>query len=448
MGNTLDTPAASIEFTIILFLIFANGLFVLAETAIIESHKTKLEKQADLGDQQAILALGLVEEPAKILATTQIGITLTGLLIGAIAGAKISPFFAQYFVLIPFLSDYANLVALSCTVLLTMYLVLIIGELFPKQIALSNPETILIKFAGLLCTLEQTARPFVTFLEQSTNTLLFFIGINPNKGNAVTEDEVRTLIEQGTEDGTFEKTEQDMVDRIFRLSDQKAYALMTPRTQMLWLDLEDSLDHNLKLIKDNPDTVFPVGRDNLDDFVGILYAKDLLNKVLSKQEINLEKCVKTPMFIPKSMHSFKVLENFKESGIHEAIVLDEFGGVIGFLTMQDILAEVVGDISPSEEEPIQIIKRNDNSWLIDGLLPIDEFKDHFDIEELPEEERDHYQTMGGFVTSFLGYIPNEGEKFTWHSFSFEIVDMDRVRIDKILLTKLNITKEDDESIAS
>lgn len=444
----MDTPAASIEFIFILFLIVANGFFVLTETAISEAHKVKLEKQADAGKQKALLALSLVEEPSKILAAIQIGITLSVLLIGTITGARLTPLLAKYFDFLPFEAGYSNFVVLFCSGIMVMYLVIVIGELVPKKIALEDPEAILIRYAKLLSILEKTTKPFVFFLEQSTNVLLLFLGINPAKENTVTEDEVRTLIEQGTEEGTFDKTEQDMVDKVFRLGDQNAYALMTPRTQMLWIDLEDTLEHNLTLIRENPDTVFPVGRDSLDNLVGILYAKDLLNVLLSNREINLEDCIRTPMFIPKSMHSFSILENFKESGIHEAVVLDEFGGVIGFLTMQDIISEVVGDISPKEEEPKQIIKRDDTSWLIDGLLPIDEFKKQFEIEQLPDEEKDHYQTMGGFITSFLGYIPVKGEKFVWNDFSFEIVDMDRVRIDKFLVAKLNIKKVDDESIAS
>lgn len=444
MGHTLDTPAASTEFTMILFLIIASGFFSLTEMAVIEARKAKLEKQADLGDEKAKLALTLVEEPTRVLATMQIGITLMGILIGTLTGAKVAPILAVYMKQVPYLANYADTAALLCSVVIITYIALVLGELVPKKIAQNSPEPIVIKFSSLLNRLEILARPFVGFLARSTNFTLMFIGINPHKENTVTEDEVRTLIEQGTEEGTFEKTEQDMVDKIFRLGDQKAYALMTPRTQMLWLDLEDPLEYNLKVIKENPDTIFPVGRDNLDDLVGILYVKDLLNLALEGKPIDLENCIRTPIFIPKSMQSFKVLENFKQSGSHEAIVLDEFGGVIGFITMKDLISEVVGDISLSQEpEPIQITKRDDHSWLVDGLLPVDDFKEHFDLDTLPEEQRDHYQTMGGFITSYLGYIPIVAEKFKWNNFTFEIVDMDRVRIDKILVTKETESKEQD-----
>lgn len=445
MGLTLDTPSASLEIAIILLLIIANGFFVLTEMSVTESRKNKLEKMADNGDTGAKFALDIIEEPTRILSAMQIGITLVGILIGTLAGEKLAPVLGFYLKKVPYISNYADITALLIIVVSITYFTLVVGELIPKKIAMNEPEPILSKLAISLNFLEKLTQPFVSFLSLSTNFTLMFIGINPNKENIVTEDEVRTLIEQGTEEGTFEKTEQDMVDKIFRLSDQKAYALMTPRTQMIWLDLEESLEKNLAIINENPDTIFPVAKNSLDEFVGILYTKDLLKLALAGEPISLEKCIHTPMFIPKSMPSFKVLENFQESGNHQAIVLDEFGGVVGFITMKDIVSEVLGDISLSEDpEPVQIIKRDDNSWLVDGLLPIDEFKDHFDLDELPDEDRDHYQTMGGFITSYLDYIPVAAENFIWNGFKFEIVDMDRVRVDKILVTKL----PSEENIAS
>lgn len=445
----MDNPAESIEFTIIFLLILVNAFFVLNEAAITESHKTKLERIADSGNRKARLALQIIEEPNQLLATMQIGITLTSLVIGALAGAKLTPVLTIVLASIAGINGYADILALLCSIMIIMYLVLVLGELIPKQIAANIPEAIVIKFATILTHLESMARPLVNFLKGSTAFILLFIGVNPSKETTVTEEEVRTLIEQGTEDGTFEKSEQAMVDRIFRLSDQNACALMTPRTQLLWLDLEDSQEHNLAIIQENSDTIFPVGRDSLDNFIGILYTKDLLTAILKKQPIRLQQHVRKPMFIPKSMQSFKILENFKASGIHEAVVLDEFGGVVGLITMTDIIAEVVGDISSNTaSEPEQIIKRDENSWLVDGLLPINEFKECFSIDNLPDEDRDQYQTMGGFITSYLGYIPTVAEKFTWNTFTFEIVDMDRVRIDKVLVSKKSTTATTDESMAS
>lgn len=452
MGHTLDTPSASLEIVIIILFIITNAFLALIEQSIHESKKNILEKLEDSGQAGAKSALEIIEDPAKILATLQIGITLIGILVGAFAGARLTPIYGSYLQEIPYVEPYTNLLAFMAILVAITYVTLVLGELIPKKIAMNNPEKILCKCSNAMKQLTKCIHPFVYFLSLSTNFISMFFGINPKKEITVTEDEVRTLIEQGTEDGTFEKTEQAMVDNIFHLSDQNAYALMTPRTQMIWLDLEDSLEQNLQIITDNPETIFPVARDSLDDFVGMLYTKDLLKIILTGEKITkntFEKSIQTPMFIPKSMHSFKILEQFQKASTHEAIVLDEFGGVIGFIQMKDIISEVVGDISTSQDlEPIQIIKRNDNSWLVDGLLPIDEFKEHFDLEEMPDEDRDHYQTMGGFVTSYLDYIPTVAETFTWNDFKFEIIDMDRVRVDKILVTKLPVEETTPENIAS
>ncbi len=282
--------------------------------------------------------------------------------------------------------------------------------------------------------METLARPFVGFLSSSANAVMLLIGVNPQIDDAVTEDEVKDLIEQGTEDGIFEKTEQDMVDRIFHMSDQTAYSLMTPRLQMNWLDIEDPAEYNLRLIRKSADTVFPVGDGSLDNFLGVIYAKDLLNASIDGKKIDLASFIKKPMFIPRAMETFRVLEKFRESSVHEAVVLDEYGGVIGFITLGDIAEEIIGDIERRDEpENPQITARSENSWYIDGLCSIDDFKEKFDIDELPNEIKDHYQTMGGFMTSNFGYIPKVGEKFIWNDFTFEILRLDRARVAKLMV---------------
>lgn len=284
--------------------------------------------------------------------------------------------------------------------------------------------------------LSTLSAPWLIFTAGLAKLLLLLSGHTPQSQESVTEDEVKDLIEQGTEEGTFEKTEQAMVDNIFHMSDQTIYALMTPRPQMLWLDLADPLKHNLRLIRETAQTVFPVGRDSLDDFCGVLYAKELLDASLARKPLDLAQYIHKPIFVPRSMETFRVLEMLKHSDMHEAMVLDEYGGVIGFVTLNDIMQEIIGDYTPAgETEPIQMTPRDEHSWLMDGLYSIDDFKKRFNIAELPDEEHDHYQTMGGFLTSYFGYIPKTGEKCDWNGFTFEVVDMDRARIDKILVTQ-------------
>lgn len=430
----MDNPELPIFIIMIALLVLASSFFALTETAITESHKSPLERLADDEEKNAANALKVLDDPEKLLSVVQVGITFTSILIGLLIGGAVSPILAEAISFLP----YSQLVAAIASTAAIAYLSLLFGEFLPKKIALQNPEKHLLRFEPWLTRLERFTRPAVSFLSGSAKVILLFIGINPDRADIVTEDEVKDLIEQGTEEGTFEKTEQAMVDNIFHMSDQTAYALMTPRTQMFWIDLEDSPEHNLKLILENPDTVIPVGRDSLDNFCGILYAKDLLNASLEKKPLDLAAFVRQPMFVPRSMETFRVLEKFRETGVHEAVVLDEYGGVIGFLTLNNIVSEIIGDsFSANEPDVPQMIPHGENSWYMDGLFSIDDFKEKFDIDEpLPDEDKAHFQTMGGFLTSYFGYIPKETETCRWGEFRFEIVDMDRARIDKILVTYL------------
>ena len=426
------------------FLVSASSFFALAETAITESHKSRLEKLADDGDKNAAAALTILETPENVLSVVQIGITLTSILLGIVIGSAIAPLLEEVLYFLP----YAHTIAFVLSTIAISYFTLLMGEFLPKKIAWQNPEKYLQRFHRWLHVLEYITRPAVSFLSNSANFLLLLVGINPHVTDTVTEDEVKDLIEQGTEEGTFEKAEQTMVDNIFHMSDQTAYALMTPRTQMFWIDLEDSIEHNLRLIKENPETIIPVGRDSLDDFCGILHAKDLLDACLEKRPIELSPFIRQPLFVPRSMETFRVLEKFRETGVHAAVVLDEYGGVIGFLTLTDIMNEIIGTSFDADEiDAPQMIPRGKDAWYMDGLFSIDDFKEKFDIDvPLPDEDKAHFQTMGGFLTSYFGYIPKETEVCQWNDFTFEIVDMDRARIDKILVThrrrpKTNETEE-------
>lgn len=429
----LDNPGPGLLFVLTSCFILANAFFSLVETALTESHKSPLEKMAEDGNRDAQAALNILENPDETQSVVQIGITLMGILSGLCGGLLAAPLLAAHLDFLP--HSYA--VSLTASILIITYFLLLLGEFLPKKMALQYPEKVLLQHHRALRRLTWAAFPFISFLSNSANSILLMFGINPQVEDTVTEDEVKDLIEQGTEDGTFEKTEQDMVDRIFHLSDQTAYGLMTPRTQMLWLDLEDSLKHNLRIIREHPQTVFPVGRNSLDEFCGVLYAKDLLDASLAKKNLELAQYIRKPMSIPRSMETFRLLEKFRDTGIHEAMVLDEYGGVIGFITLDDILLKIIGSSAQgvSDTSAFQISQRDENSWTLEGLCPIDQFKERFDIEELPEEDHDHFQTMGGFLTSYFGYIPKKGETCEWNGYRFEVMNMDRARIDKILVTR-------------
>ena len=415
---------------LIILLAAISGYFSLMETALIECHRGRLEKLSEDGDANAKAVLNMLESPAP-LSVAQIGITFTGILAGVCAVLTIPLIAAQ----INFL-EQAEIISAATALLITTFIFLLFGEFLPKQAAKRDPESFLLSRYKTFRLIVAIMNPFVIMLSKIADGVAFIFGMNSTKTDAVTEDEVLDLIEQGTEDGTIEKSEQEMVDRIFDIGDETAYSLMTPRVKIIWLNLDDDLEKNLKTVQDSPYTIFPVGHGSLDDCRGLIYAKDLLDAVLKDgREIDLEKLIRKASYVPRTMEAFRIVEKFRASGITEAMVNDEYGGVIGFITLDDILSEIVD--TSSDEEPEQQFQRNkDNSWTVDGLCDIDEFKERFDIETLPDEEHDHYQTMGGFLTSCFGYIPKVGEVHEWNGFRFKVKEMDGVRIGKILITKL------------
>ncbi|MBP2657906.1 MAG: corC 1 [Firmicutes bacterium] len=273
-------------------------------------------------------------------------------------------------------------------------------------------------------------------LSVSTEFVIKIIGIKEPAESGVTEYEIKLMIAEGTAIGTFEEAEKDIVDRVFRLGDMTVSALMTPKTHVDWIDLEDEDEEIWRKITESDHSILPVGKGSLDDIVGVIYAKDILS-IRDQSPLPIKENIEDPLFIPRSLTAFRLLEQFQQTGIHIALVMDEFGGMIGLVTLHDLLEQLVGELPPEEEDNTEIVKRDDYSWLLDGLLSIEEFKELFDIEEMPNEGKDHYQTLGGFITSYLGNIPMTGETFEWSNLKFEIVDMDRMRIDKVIVTKLH-----------
>ena len=413
---------------LIILLAAVSGYFSLMETALIECHRGRLEKLSEDGDANAKAVLEMIESPAP-LTVAQVGITCTGILAGGCAILTSPTIAAQI--------NLSILPAAAIAVCVTTFIFLLFGEFLPKQIAKHNPEKFLLNNHKLFRVIVALMNPFVILLSTIAGGIGFIFGMNSAKNDAVTEDEVLDLIEQGTEDGTIEKSEQEMVDRIFDIGDETAYSLMTPRVMIIWLDLDDDLEKNLKIVQESSHTIFPVGRGSLDDCRGLIYAKDLLDAVLKDgREIDLEKLIKKASFIPRTMEALRIVEKFRSSGITEAMVNDEYGGVIGFITLDDILREIVDTSSETSTNEPQFIKNKDGAWTVDGLCDIDEFKERFGIETLPDEEHDHFQTMGGFVTSLFGYIPKVGEVREWNGFRFKVKEMDGVRIEKILIVQL------------
>ena len=424
------------EIIIILLLILLNGIFAMAEIAIISAKKHKLQKSAQEGNEGSRKALELADSPNRFLSTVQIGITLVGIFAGAFGGATIAKQLSSQLEAFPMLAPYHDSIALGIVVFVITYLSLVIGELVPKRLALSYPNGIAKVVAQPMDMLSQIARPFVALLSYSTDGILKLLRVKPSTEAAVSEEEVRMMIKKGTEVGIFELAEKNIVERTFRLSDRQVNSLMTPRKQIIWLEMGSSFDTIRNKVTKNTHSYYPVCKNSLDSVIGIIRTEHILTNYLIEDSINLEKTLHKPLFIPSNTPALKVLELFKKSGIHLALIVDEYGMIEGLLSLTDILEAIVGDIpNISENDEQEIIKRDSKSWLIDGLVSIEEFKDHFQIKKLPDEKSGNFDTLGGFVMNRLGRIPMTSDKIEYDNYTMEIVDMDGNRVDKILLTK-------------
>ncbi len=425
------------EALIILFLILANGLFSMSEFAIISAGRVRLEKSAHSGDRGAQGAIRLIDDLDRFLYVNQVGVTLVGILAGAIGGATAARSLSQWIATVPALQPFAPTIALVLVALVITYLTLILGELVPKRVALSNPERIASLVSRPMRSVAWLFQPVVWLLSRSTELMLRFFGVSAEDRPPITEDEIRALLQQGTDAGVIEEVEQDMVESVFLLNDRPASALMTPRHEVVWLDLDDSAGELKDKIVEAPFSRFLVARESLDDVLGEVKAKDLLVWAWEGEDLDLRRIMRKPLYVPEIMPALNVLEEFRASGTQLAVVIDEYGSVEGIVTLTDILEAIVGDIpAPDQPEEPQAIQRDDGTWLADGMLTTDEFRRAFCLGDLPGEDQGLYQTLAGFVVMQLGKVPSVTDSFEWEGMRFEVMDMDGPRVDKLLVTFL------------
>ena len=419
------------EILIILGIILLNAVFVLSEMSVASSRKARLQQRINEGDKRAGTVLQLIENPNLFLATVQIGITLVGVFVGVVGGATLSEPLSALLASVPAIAPYAQSLALAIVVIGITFVSIVLGELVPKRIALHNPERIAALLAGPMILVSRLFKPFVWILGKITDVVLKMLGIEPGTEPPVTEEEIQLLIDQGTQAGVFEEAEQDMVEGVFSLADQRVYSLMTPRPDIAWLDIADSVEEIRQKLVESNFSRFPVRQGSLDAIVGIVRARDILVPSLKDEPIVLKNLLKPAFFVPETMFASRALEVLKEKGTDMLLVIDEFGALQGLLTITDILEEIVGEMEI--EEP-QATQRQDGSWLLDGMLEVDEFKEIFHLPVLPHE--DEYETLSGFVMVSLGRVPQPTDRFEWHGLKFEVMDMDGRRVDKVLITTL------------
>ena len=434
-----------IEILIVVILIIFNGLFSMTELAIINARKGLLEEKAEAGNRGARMAIKLAEDPNEMFSTIQIGITLISIVTGLYSGATFSDPMATYIKEhILWLADYADTISPIFIVSLTTYLSLVIGELVPKRLAYNSPESIAIMMAIPMKYFATVTKPLVALLSVSTTMLLKVLGVKHKEEAPVTESEINKMLVQGVELGAYEEEEPVLVENIFRLADLDASDIMTPRTQLTWIDINASDEEILETIMECNEHRIPVGDDSLDELKGLVSSVDVLAQQMKESHRPMKDilayCMRKPVLVPESLSLMKVLSTFREEGTHEAIVLDEYGGMSGMITFHDIMEEIVGLMPSGEEEKKEeenrIVQRDDGSYLVDGLISIEELKEYFEVDELlPGEEEDLYKTLGGFVTYLIGRIPKEANRCHYGPLQFEVIDMDNTRVDKVMVTR-------------
>lgn len=426
-----------LEIVIILILILINGIFAMAEFAIVSVKKIRLQQRADEGDSRAAAALEIVNEPTQFLSTVQIGITLVGIFAGAFGGATVAREIASYLTGFPELAPYSDLISIVIVVLAITYLTLIFGELVPKRLALNNAESIASAVAKPMRLLSLITAPLVIILSHSTEAMLRIIQFRKITEPPVTEEEIKIMLAEGTEAGIFEKAEQRMVEGVFNLGDRRVESLMTHRSDIVALDINDPDDENLRKMTGSDRSYFPVYEGNLDNIVGMVSVKNVLAKMVDGCTPDIRASVTKPLFVPEALPILKLLESFKASGVHIALVTDEYGSIQGVITLHDILEAIVGNVR-TLGEPVDtpVVVREDGSWLINGDTPVEDIKKILSVDSFPGEDQGNYRTIAGLILFILERIPKTGDHLIAGGLRYEIVDMDGNRIDKVLVTRV------------
>jgi putative hemolysin len=425
------------DFLVLVLLIFVNGVLALSEMAIVSARKPRLKAMADKGSRGARTALRLLEDPSKLLSTAQVGITAVSVLSGAYGATslmdEVEPWVAAA-MFTPGLKPYAPAVTFGLLIVMVTALSLMFGELIPKRIALAAPEPLAALMAPVVALIETVASPLVWLLRTITDGFVKLLHID-RKRQDVTEEELQSLIDEGAEAGVIEEEEREMIESVMRLGDRSVKAIMTPRTEMVWLDPEESQADVLIEIMESGHSRFPVGEGDADHIVGIVQTKEMLAHLAKTGKLDLKAVMHAPQFVPETMPVLNLLESMRGNPVRMVMISDEYGAVLGLVTAADLLEAIAGDAALSEDEAIaQPVERADGSWLIDGMMPIDEFQEDLDVRGLDDEEG--FSTVAGYVMHLLRTVPKEGDRVERWPLAFEVVDMDGRRVDKVIVRRM------------
>ena len=419
------------EVLILLLLILINGLFVMTEMALVSVRKARLEALKNKGDIKAAMALKLAEHPETFLSTSQIGITLISILTGLYSGEKFSKNLEPVIREIPFLANYSHSLSTAIVVAIVTFASIVLGELIPKRIALLRPEKISKLVAGPINVLSKISYPITALLSFVTSLIFKLLNVKPHSDNSVTEEEIKAMISEGSEMGEIEEDEKEIIERVFHLGDRSITSLMTHRTDIAWLDINDTVEDVKNKFEHIIFSVFPVCDGNIDEIKGLVYVKDLLKAAPGTKLADL---LKPGLFVPENNKAYQLLEKFKATKIHICFIVNEYGTMEGMITLNDILEALVGDVAQAGQDEYEIIEREDGTFLVDAQIHFYDFLSYFQKGDWLKVEEQDFDTLAGFALHELEHIPNEGEKFEWRGFNFEIIDMDGQRIDKIMVT--------------
>jgi putative hemolysin len=428
-----------LELIILFFLIFLNGLFVMAEIALVSARKSRLENLADNGDIKARAALRLAESPELFLSTAQIGITLIAILTGFYSGEKFSANLTPYLQKISFLREYAANISTALILIFVTLLSITFGELIPKRIGLARAEQIARLVAGPVRTLSVIGYPLVWLLNHASNLFFRFFQFSPSQDGAVTEEEIKAIINEGTEQGTIQEAEQEIIERVFHLGDRNITSLMTHRSDIIWFDMNENEETIKEKIVKEPHSVYPICDGEIDQIKGVVSIKDLY---VTDDTIPFKDIMTPALFIPENNTAYVVLERFKETRIHCCFIVDEYGSLLGLITLNDILEAIVGDMPQPDVPDYEVKTREDGTYLVDAQIPFYDFLSYFHKADWMNTGDHEFDTLAGFILNELERIPHTGEKLEWRGFTFEIVDMDSQRIDKVLVNISEDIKKD------
>ncbi|HPH85612.1 MAG TPA: hemolysin family protein [Ferruginibacter sp.] len=418
------------EVFILLGLIFLNALFTMSEIALVSARKGRLESMANKGDEKAKVALTLAENPEKFLSTAQIGITLISILTGVYSGEKFGHDLKPYIEQVTILQPYASGIATTIVVIIVTFLSIIFGELIPKKFGLIRAEKISRAVAGPMNILSKIVHPFVWLLSGVTNLIFKLFNISKASDSSVTEEEIKAMISEGSEHGTIEEGEKEIIERVFHLGDRSITSLMTHRTDIVWVDITDTVAQITAKFDNIIFSTFPVCEGSVDNIKGLVYVKDMLK---ASPDTVVEKLMKPALFVPENNKAYQLLEKFKGTKIHSCFIVDEYGTMEGMITLNDIMEAILGDVPQTGQEEYEIVERHDGTFLVDGQIHFYDFLSYFEKAEWMNEGEQDFDTLAGFALHQLEHIPGTGETFEWKDFHFEIIDMDGQRIDKILV---------------